>query len=282
MAMSIPEEKLDMVLQERTLRVGEGSENMERGAEFSCEEWGILRDAQGSRNLVQEQEVLGISFVRIGPRKALDMLAKGINTKHGTTTRDILSLHLKTYLQSNVRLSDRNRKSSRRVRANGHAGDTRTSALGPSVIEAPSKKNIPVTRDDASGSVLWRGPAVLDSEAVSTWWSDSYMVSCPQTVRISYCGSRIVVTNVRVQPYRSNPCDLSSNFHGRNSGEPTPSREPDGSQFVDRCITTACVRKEAGNSFRVRPRKATRTEQSSFVQVPNLERTQTPLHPYVA
>ena len=196
MAMSIPEEKQDMVLQERTLRVGEGSGNMERGAEFSCEEWGILRDAQGSRSLVQEQEVLGISFVRIGPRKALDMLSKGMNTKYGTTSRDILSLHLKAYSQFNARLSDRNWKWSRGPRVNGHAGDTRTSALGPSVIEAPSKKKTPVTRDDAGGPVLWRGPAVLDSEAVSTLWSDSYMVSCPQTVRISYCDSRIVVTNV--------------------------------------------------------------------------------------
>ena len=43
MAMSIPEEKLGMALQEQTLRVGAGSGNMERGPEFSCGEWGILQ-----------------------------------------------------------------------------------------------------------------------------------------------------------------------------------------------------------------------------------------------
>ena len=88
------------------------------------------------------------------------MLSKGINTTYGTTSRDILSLHLKTYSQFNAKLSDRNRRSSRRARANGHAGDTHTSALGPSVIEPPSKRNIPVTRDDADESMLWSGPAL--------------------------------------------------------------------------------------------------------------------------
>ena len=186
MAMSIPEEKLGMVLQERTLRVGAGSENMERGSEFPCEEWGILRDAQGSRRLSRAG----------GPGKALDILSRGMNTKYGTTSGDILSLHLKTYPQFNARLSDRNRRWSRGTRANGHAGDTRTSALGPSVLEPSSKRKIPVRRDDDDESVLWRGPAVLDSSAVSTWWSHWSMASCPQTVRISYRGSRIVVTNV--------------------------------------------------------------------------------------
>ena len=186
-----------LAAQSWTVRVGGGSENMERGAEFSCEERWILRDAHGSSSLSRAGGPGGVSSVRIGPRKALDMLAKGINTKYGTTSGDILSLHLKTCSQFNTRLSDQNRKSSRGAGANGHAGDTRTSALGPSVVIGPSsKRKIPVTRDDRDESMLWSGPAVLDSEAVSTGWSHSSMASCPQTVPISYCDSRIVVANV--------------------------------------------------------------------------------------
>ena len=60
-----------------------------------------------------------------------------------------------------------------------------------------------------------------------------------------------------------------------------PSREPDGPQSVDRCITTVCTCKGAANFFRVRLRTATRTGQSSFHQISYLERTQTPLYPSV-
>ena len=113
----------------------------------------------------------GVSSVRIGPGKVLDILSNDINTKYGTTSRDILSLRFKTCSQFNTRLSGQNRKSSRGVHANGHAGDTRAPALGPSVIEPSSKRKIPVTRNDGDESMLWSGPAVLGSEAVSTWSS---------------------------------------------------------------------------------------------------------------
>ena len=99
----------------------------------------------------QEREVLGGSILLgwswDGPRHRT-------NTKYGTTSRDILSLHHKACSQFNTRLSDQNRKSSRGARANGHAGDTRTSALGPSLVEPSSKKNILVTRDDGDESML--------------------------------------------------------------------------------------------------------------------------------
>ena len=67
---------------------------------------------------------------------------------------------------------------------------------GPGVIEPSSKRKSQVTRDDGDESMLWGGPAVLGSEAVSTWSSHSSIAPCPQTVRISYCGSRIEVTDV--------------------------------------------------------------------------------------
>ena len=118
---------------------------------------------------------------------------------------------------------------------------------------------------------------MLGSEAVSIWSSHSPMASCPQTVRISYCGSRLAVTSVCAQPYRHNPSDLSNNFRGRNSGGPAPSRESDRSQFLDRCIIAACTSKEAGNFFGVWPHRATRTERSSFAQLSYLG----PKHPFI-
>ena len=179
------------------------------------------------------------------------MFSKGINTKYGTTSRDIRSLHLKACSQFNARLSDQNRNRLEVYAPMPRWKDSYVctwSYRHRTLLE----KEIPVTRDDGDQSVLSGGPAMLDSSAVSAWWSESYTVFYPQTVRISYHGSRIVVTNVRLQPYRSNPSDSSSNFRGRNSGGPAPSREPDGPHLVSRCITTACVRKEAGNIFRVR------------------------------
>ena len=65
---------------------------------------GIPCDAQGPRSLCQEREVFavgrswGVDFVKIGPGKALDMPSKDINTKCGTTSRDVPSLHLKDVL----------------------------------------------------------------------------------------------------------------------------------------------------------------------------------------
>ena len=93
-----------MAPHEETVRVDASSEDMERGAEFSCGEWGIPCDAQGPRSLCQEREILavgrswGVKFVKMGYGKALDMLSKDINTKYGTSSRDILSLHLKDVL----------------------------------------------------------------------------------------------------------------------------------------------------------------------------------------
>ena len=60
----------------------------------------------------------------------------------------------KTCSQFNTRLSGQNRKSSRGARANGHVGNPRTSAVGPSIIEPSSKRKIPVTRDDGDESML--------------------------------------------------------------------------------------------------------------------------------
>ena len=134
----------------------------------------------------------GVGSVRIDPRKTLDMFSKGINTKYGTTSRDIRSLHLKAYSKFNARLSDRNRN---RLEAYAPWKDSYVctwSYRHRTLLE----KEIPVTRDDGDESVLSDGPAMLDSSAVSAWWSESYTVFYPQTVRISYHGSRIVVTNV--------------------------------------------------------------------------------------
>ena len=60
-------------------------------------------------------------------------------------------------------MSDPNRESTRRAYANGHAGGTRSSTLGPSVIEPPLKRK----RDDPDESMLCRGPTVLDAKAAS-------------------------------------------------------------------------------------------------------------------
>ena len=40
----------------------------------------------------------GLDCVRIGPGRALDMLSKGINTRYGITSQDILFLHLREIL----------------------------------------------------------------------------------------------------------------------------------------------------------------------------------------
>ena len=40
----------------------------------------------------------GLNCVRIGPGRALDMLSKGINTRYGITSQDILFLYLKAVL----------------------------------------------------------------------------------------------------------------------------------------------------------------------------------------
>ena len=99
----------------------------------------------------------------------------------------------RTYSQFNARLSDPNRKSSRRARANRHVGGTRTSTLGPSGIEPPLKRKIPVTRDDTDEFMLWGSPGCVGFRGGTTLVVAFYY---PQTVSIAYYGSRILVTNV--------------------------------------------------------------------------------------
>ena len=147
-----------MATQEWALRVGTSSENMER-AEISCGEWGIPRDAQGPRSLCQEREVLGGVFsVRPGSGRALDMLLKGINPTYVPPVETFFLRISRTYSKFNARLSDPNWKSTQRARTHGHAGGTRMSTLGPSVIEPPLKKETPVTRSNTDESMPWRGP----------------------------------------------------------------------------------------------------------------------------
>ena len=99
----------------------------------------------------------------------------------------------RTYSQFNARLSDPNRKSSRRARANHHVGGTRASTLGPSVIEPPLKRKIPVARDDTDDFMLWGSPGCVGFRGGTTLVVAFYY---PQTVSIAYCGSRIAVTNI--------------------------------------------------------------------------------------
>ena len=72
--------------------------------------------------------------------------------------------------------SDPDSKSTRHSHANSHVGGTRTSTSSSSVIEPPLKRESPVTRNDIDESMLCCGPAALDTDLVSPWWSHSSMV----------------------------------------------------------------------------------------------------------
>jgi len=95
--------------------------------------------------------------------------------------------------------------------------------------------------------------------------SHSSMVYPSQTVRIPYCGRRIVVSTVRVKPYRCNPSDFSSNLRStpprfpwpKFGCGPVPSHEaPDGPRLVDRCTTATCTYTEPAKLFNSRSRTA--------------------------
>ena len=156
-------------------------------------------DTQESRSLCPEREIFAVGrswgsvFVRMGPGKALDIFRKISARSMVPLAETFFPCTSRTYSQFNARLGDPNRKSSRRARANRHVGGTRTSTLGPSGIEPPLKRKIPVTRDDTDEFMLWGSPGCVSFRGGTTLVVAFYY---PQTVSIAYCGSRIVVTNV--------------------------------------------------------------------------------------
>ena len=116
-------------------------------------------------------------FVRIGSGKEFDMLSEGINMTYGITRVSILLFYFQERtLTAMLDLSDPDSKSTTHAHANGHVGGTRTSPSSSSVIEPPLKRESPITRNDIDECMLCCGPAALDTDLVSPWWSHSSMV----------------------------------------------------------------------------------------------------------
>ena len=116
-------------------------------------------------------------FVRMGSGKEFDMLSEGINMTYGITRVSILLFCFQERtLTAMLDPSDPDSKSTTHVHSNGDVGGTRTSAFSSSVIEPPLKRESPVTGNDIDESMLCCGPAALDADAVSPWWSHFSMV----------------------------------------------------------------------------------------------------------